>query len=154
MGMSDFRPNVALLLLDRDGRLLVCERLKPAGAWQFPQGGVDPGEDLEEALLREVEEEIGLAPGSYEIRQTRGGYRYFYPEGVKERKKGNFDGQEQTYFLCQLGADVPPINLEAHTREFRDYKWIAPEEFSATWLPEFKREVYRRVMRDFFSVEI
>ena len=154
MGMPAFRPNVALLLLGRDGRLLVCERLKSAGAWQFPQGGVDPGEKLETALVREVEEEIGLPPESYEILESRGGYRYFYPEGVKERKKGNFDGQEQTYFLCQLGADAPSIDLESQTREFRDYKWIRPQEFSVAWLPEFKREVYRRVMRDFFSVEI
>ena len=110
--------------------------------------------EIRGSLAREVEEEIGLPPESYEILESRGGYRYFYPEGVKERKKGNFDGQEQTYFLCQLGADAPSIDLESQTREFRDYKWIGPQEFSVAWLPEFKREVYRRVMRDFFSVEI
>jgi putative (di)nucleoside polyphosphate hydrolase len=152
--MPRFRPNVALLLLDQGGRLLVCERLKIADSWQFPQGGVDPGEDLREALLREVEEEIGLPPESYEILESRGGYRYFYPDGVKKRKKGNFDGQEQTYFLCRLGPDAPPIDLDAQIREFRDFKWIEPGEFSAAWLPEFKLDVYRAVMRDFFAVEI
>jgi putative (di)nucleoside polyphosphate hydrolase len=51
-----YRPNVAFLLLDDHDQLLICERLKIEGAWQFPQGGMDEGESPLEALHREVEE--------------------------------------------------------------------------------------------------
>ena len=134
--------------------MLVCERWKMAGSWQFPQGGVDPGESVEEALVREVWEEVGLPPESYEILESRRGYRYLYPPGVKKLKKGGYDGQEQTYFRCRLGPDAPPVTIDRTPREFGDFKWIAPEEFSTSWLPEFKRAVYEAVMRDFFGVEI
>ena len=60
--MGEYRPNVAALIINKDGCLLVCERLLNPGAWQFPQGGVNEGESLEAAILREVEEEIGLKP--------------------------------------------------------------------------------------------
>ena len=152
--MTRLRPNVALLLLDSEGRLLVCERAKVREAWQFPQGGVDEGESLEEALRREVEEEIGLPPESYEIESSRGGYQYLYPEGVVKKKAGWYEGQEQTYFQCRLRENAPPLNLNGKPREFADYKWIRPGEFLVSWLPEFKREVYRQVLRDFFQVEL
>ncbi len=150
--MPKFRPNVALLLLDGEDRLLVCERLDMAGSWQFPQGGVDRGESIEEALVREVEEEIGLPPKSYEILESRGGYRYLFPPGVTKGKKGQFGGQEQTYFLCRLVPGAPPVDVHQGAREFQDHQWIRPEEFRITWLPEFKREVGAAVMRDFFGL--
>src|ERR1022692_2685386 len=57
-----FRPNVAAVLLNMDNDMFIAERAHIRGSWQFPQGGVDPGEALEEALLRELEEEIGVKP--------------------------------------------------------------------------------------------
>ena len=151
--MPTFRPNVALLLLDRDDRLLVCERAKIEDAWQFPQGGVDEGEETLQAFHREVEEEVGLPPESYEILSSRDGYRYVFPKGMK-RKKKRFDGQEQTYYLCRLLDGAPPIDLGTKPREFRRYQWIRPGEFQIGWLPEFKHDVYRQVMRDFFDVAL
>lgn len=155
--MAEFRPNVALLLVDGEDRLLVCERLNATDSWQFPQGGVDPGESTEEALGREVEEEIGLPPASYEILESRGGYRYLFPDGVKKRIKGTkewYAGQEQTYFLCRVLPGVPPVDVHQEAKEFQEHKWIRPEEFRLGWLPEFKREVYRAVMKDFFGVAL
>ena len=154
--MVSFRQNVAALMVDAAGRLLVCERWNIPGAWQFPQGGVDAGEEAQDALFREVREEVGLLPEHYEVVERRGGYRYMYPPEVrlrKLRKHGNH-GQEQTYFRCLLRADAPPVNVEQQPREFGDFRWIAPEEFRLGWLPEFKREVYRQVLRDFFAVEV
>jgi putative (di)nucleoside polyphosphate hydrolase len=107
-------------------------------------------------LFREVREEIGLEAEHYEVTAMRKGYRYLYPEDIREKKvrKHGSHGQEQTYFLCRLKAGAPPVNVDQKPREFRAYRWIVPQEFDLDWLPEFKREVYRTVMRDFFKVEL
>jgi len=151
-----YRPNVAALFVNKEGLLLVCERWNVKGAWQFPQGGVDEGEDPEDALYREVEEEIGLLPENYKVLDQKGGYRYIYPKRArwrKLRKHGNH-GQEQTYYLCRIKRSAPEVDVNQAPPEFRAHRWIRPEEFQIGWLPKFKRKVYRRVMRDFFSVEI
>jgi putative (di)nucleoside polyphosphate hydrolase len=155
-GMVRYRPNVAAVVIDPVGSLLICERATIPGAWQFPQGGVDPGETLEQALFREVREEVGLEPRHYEVVARRQGYRYLYPQDVRNkklRKHGNH-GQEQTYFLCHLKPDAPPVNVNQKPREFSAYRWIPPQEFDLDWLPPFKRDVYREVMRDFFKVDL
>jgi len=152
--MASYRPNVAVLMLNRKGKLLVCERKNKKGAWQFPQGGVDMGEKMIKALAREVEEEIGLPWNSYKVLEKRGGYTYLYPDQVKKQKM-YFDGQVQTYYLCRLKKAAPEIHLNGHKQpEFGRYKWIWPENFKLKWLPEFKRQVYRAVMLDFFEVRL
>jgi len=154
--MVRYRPNVAALMVNPAGALLICERVTIAGAWQFPQGGVDPGETIEQALFREVREEVGLEPQHYEVIRHREGYRYLYPpqvRGKKIRKHGSH-GQEQTYFLCHLKPDAPSVDVNQKQREFSAYRWILPEEFDLDWLPPFKRAIYREVMRDFFKVEL
>ena len=153
--MANYRANVAALIVDQRGCLLICERFKVPGAWQFPQGGIDEGESAEETLRREVEEEVGLPPDCYEIRARRDGYRYIYPQRVKKRKRGAcYDGQEQTYFLCQLKEDAPEVNLEREPREFSQFRWVYPDKFSLAWLPDFKKEVYQKVLADFFDVKL
>ena len=151
--MASYRPNVAALIINRKGKLLVCERINEKGAWQFPQGGVDKGEKMLRALAREIDEEIGLPWNSYKVLEKRNGYNYLYPDQVK-KKKSYFDGQEQTYYLCRLKKDAPEIDLDQKSPEFRRYKWIRPEKFKLIWLPEFKRQVYRAVMLDFFEVRL
>ncbi len=152
--MSEYRPNVAALVVDGKGKLLVCERIKFPGAWQFPQGGVDQGENLEEALFREVREEIGLQPSQYRVESQKGNYRYKFPPQFKKKGKFKYVGQEQTYYLCRVNEETPVINVMQEPREFSQYQWIWPEEFQPEWLPRFKLEVYRAVMRDFFDVEL
>jgi putative (di)nucleoside polyphosphate hydrolase len=153
-GMVRFRPNVAALVVDAEGKLLICERWNVPGAWQFPQGGVDAGETAREALVREVREEIGLPKSAYRIVESRDGYRYLYPEEVRRRKvrKHGFHGQEQTYFLCRLEPGAPEINVDQKPREFGGFRWIDPADFSLEWVAGFKREVYRQVMEEFFGV--
>ena len=148
---SKYRANVAgLLQRPDDGKIFIAERIDVGGAWQFPQGGVDDGEDLETAFYREMEEEIGLRTSDYQVVAQRGGYRYRFPK--KHRKRLQFEGQEQTYFLCVFTGDEDSIWLDQHHQEFARYRWIAPEEFDLDWLPKFKREVYAGVLRDFFGV--
>ncbi|MEG0143410.1 MAG: NUDIX domain-containing protein [Akkermansia sp.] len=149
-----YRPNVAALLVRPDGKLLICERSGTRGAWQFPQGGIDPGESAREAIVREVAEEVGFLPSHYTLDESADGYRYDYPVEVlafvRDKRKQPFVGQAQTYFMCRLIKSAPEPVLDQ--REFCQYRWIEPQEFDLAWLPEFKREVYAAVLRDFFAV--
>ncbi|MFK7849769.1 MAG: RNA pyrophosphohydrolase [Akkermansiaceae bacterium] len=154
--MIRYRPNVAALLLNERGKLLICERKTIPGAWQFPQGGVDAGESHKEALFREIREEIGLDKKHYKIIKSKDGYRYLYPPDTqrkKLRKHGNH-GQEQTYYLCELNPNAPEIDVDQSPQEFRDYRWIKPEKFELNWLPPFKQEIYQSVMKDFFKISL
>lgn len=145
-----YRPNVAAILQREDGQILVGERCDFAGAWQFPQGGVDPGETLREALEREIWEEVGLRTDAYRVGEMRGPYRY---EFTRKRKNWGFDGQEQHYFLLHARHGCEP-HLQMKHPEFRTLRWIWPTEFQMHWLPEMKKPVYRQVFLDFFKVDL
>lgn len=145
------RPGVAAILQDRSGRILICERSEIPGAWQFPQGGIESGEAPAEALAREVLEEIALPRSAYSIAAVRGPYRYRFPTGIT--KKG-FRGASHHYFLLRLRGPKNLINPSAGNGEFRQTRWIRPEEFELAWLPPMKRAAYRRVLRDFFGVSL
>lgn len=146
-----YRANVAAILRNVRGEILICERLNVPGAWQFPQGGIDEGETHEEALRRELREEIGIKPADYRVVACRGPYRYLFGNG--QAKKG-FHGKEQHYFLCDfIGAD-DRINVATEHPEFQAWRWIAPDDFKVSWLPEMKRNVYRAAMGEFFDVKI
>lgn len=146
-----FRPNVAALLVNAWDMLFIGERLGVPGAWQFPQGGADPGEKLVDALYREVREEIGVRRRHLEVIDARGGYRYYFRDRVKRR---GFSGQEQTYYLCRFLGSDDDIDVGVKKPEFSDWRWIYPEQFRLEWVPEFKRDVYRRVLADFFDVRL
>jgi putative (di)nucleoside polyphosphate hydrolase len=146
-----FRPCVAALIVNAEGKLMVCERRDFANSWQFPQGGRDHGETPREALARELWEEISLLPASYDIEQERPGYIYRFP--VKHRRRGRYVGQKQVYFLCRFKGPDSLIDLATKQPEFRSWMWIEPAEFDLQWLPDFKREVYHKVIKDFFNVE-
>ena len=154
--MKRYRPNVAILLVNEDDEILICERVEEDGAWQFPQGGVDKKETPTIALYREVWEEIGLEPEDYEILDRKEGYKYKYPPGVREKKKKkhNIIGQEQTYFLCKLTGSKEKVNVHQDPPEFQAYKWIKPKDFKLKWLPKFKKDVYKQVFSDFFEVDL
>jgi putative (di)nucleoside polyphosphate hydrolase len=147
----NYRANVAGILRNAAGQILVCERLGTPGAWQFPQGGIDAGETPEQALARELREEIGVRREHFAIVSRHGPYRYVYGNG---RIKKGFHGKEQLYFLCDfLGADAH-IDVETEHPEFQAFRWIAPPEFDLAWLPAMKRAVYRAVFADILRVEL
>ncbi len=153
MATSSYRPNVAAILRKpKSGKILIGQRNDFKGSWQFPQGGVDKGEDLIAALYREVEEEVGIGRQLYDITACHTGYRYKFPNG--HLKKGKFCGQEQTYFLCDFWGKKSDIKLDLHVREFSTAIWIHPSEFQLSWVPRFKRPVFKRVMQDFFGVKL
>ncbi len=150
-----YRPNAAIIYRRSNGDILICERVKPEGAWQFPQGGIKKGESPMDAACREGMEETGFRPNEYDIVAEHGPYRYDYPPAERERvlrKRGiPYAGQEQHYFLCLMHDDTAEPWLDY--KEFCSYRWVRPEQFDLNWLPDFKREVYRCVLRDFFGIE-
>jgi putative (di)nucleoside polyphosphate hydrolase len=151
--MATYRPNVAAILRNpTTGRILIAERVDHKGSWQFPQGGVDKGEDLIGALYREVEEEIGVPATLYDLIACRSDYRYKFPNGRLKRRK--WCGQVQTYFLCDFRGKDEDIRLDTAQREFTSFIWINPSEFKLEWVPKFKRPVFRRVFEDFFKIDL
>ena len=143
----NYRPNVALVLLDSDQRMLICERSDWRGSWQFPQGGIHKGETPEEALAREVREEIGLLPSHYRILRQAGPFRYDF---LPEHRKGSYDGQEQIYFLAEMLPGAPPPNCGDGSGEFLRSLWIEPSRLDFDLVPPMKKDVYRRVLAEFF----
>ena len=144
-----YRPNVAAIIRRADNMILVGERSDMPGSWQFPQGGIKPCETPEEALARELLEEVGLPGGSYRIIERKESYRYLFDQG---RTKEGFDGQEQIYFLVELLPGYQPKH-ETSDPEFRELRWIVPSEFNIEWVAPFKREVYTQVLGFFFGAE-
>lgn len=145
------QPNVAAIVRNSAGEILVCERIDSDGAWQFPQGSVEKGETAEGALRRELWEEIGLGAKYYRVLEKRGPYRYLYGRG---RQKKGYHGKEQFYFEVQLTTDTVRLDLETSTPEFQAHRWIKPGDFREKWLPEMKRSVYRQVFVDFFGINL
>ena len=144
-----FRPNVAAILRRADGKILICERIDVPGAWQFPQGGVYPNETDEDAVVREIAEEISVPPELYRIADKKGPYRYVLGNG---RTKRGYHGQQQQYFLVEFTGTDSDVDVATEHQEFSQTRWIAPEEFDMMWLPEMKRDVYEAVIHDFFGV--
>ncbi len=146
--LSDFRPNVcAIILSEREPtQIYVFRRTGVQDAWQFPQGGIDPGETPEEALFRELKEEIGT--NRLEIlRRKPDPVSYLFPPGFQIDSK---KGQSQIYFLCRFcpGAleevrfDAPE---EAAPPEFEEMSLMLPSKFLEYVIP-FKRDAYRQAL--------
>lgn len=145
-----FRPNVGIVVANDRGQVLWARRVGGRDAWQFPQGGINRGESPEEALYRELEEEIGLSPDAVEVLGvTRGWLRYRLPKRfVRKGQKPVCIGQKQKWFLLRMLADDDAVRLDFNEKpEFDHWQWVS------YWYPlnqviSFKREVYRRAMKE------
>ena len=145
-----FRPNVGIILANDQGRLLWARRIGGRNAWQFPQGGINRGESPEEALFRELQEEVGLSESSVEVlAATRGWLRYRLPKRfVRKGQKPVCIGQKQKWFLLRMLDDDTAVQLDLNaTPEFDQWQWVS------YWYPldqviSFKRDVYRRAMKE------
>jgi putative (di)nucleoside polyphosphate hydrolase len=146
-----YRPSVAGILQNPAGLVLIGERCDAPGSWQFPQGGVEPGETPAAALARELEEELGLHPDRYFVGESHGPYHYLFPPG---RTKQGYQGQEQHYYLLSLRIPETEVGFDTAVPEFRAVRWIEPASFELGWLPEMKHAVYRQVFLDFFGLRL
>ena len=147
-----YRRNVAAVVL-KDNYPEKCEILlaKRIGnssnsAWQFPQGGIDGEEKDEEALLRELKEEIGT--NNIEILAKHPEWiSYDFPEGMKFKdssKMKGFVGQSQKYFLVKLKKEAK-INIHTQEAEFSEYKFVNAQEVVGE-SAFIKRRIYAKVI--------
>ncbi|MFA6218574.1 MAG: RNA pyrophosphohydrolase [Erythrobacter sp.] len=149
----DYRPCVGVMLVNEDGKVFVGRRIdnQEGDWWQMPQGGVDPGEDLRDAALRELAEETGARPEHVTIlRATEEPIRYDLPDELIGRLwGGKYRGQEQVWFLARFTGEDIDIDLDSHDPpEFCDWKWVEPEQLPELIVP-FKKRVYRTVVEAF-----
>lgn len=148
-----YRPNVGIIICNRQGQVLWARRYGQ-NSWQFPQGGINNNETAEQAMFRELNEEVGLSPKDVKILSvTNGWLRYKLPKRmIRWENEPICIGQKQKWFLLELISEISAINLSRTlTPEFDDWKWVS------YWYPirqviAFKRDVYRKAMKEFSTI--
>ena len=144
-----YRPNVGIILLNSRNEVFWGKRVKQH-SWQFPQGGIKHGESPEQAMYRELGEEIGLSASQVKlVGRTREWLRYDVPDQWMRRElRGNYRGQKQIWYLLRLIARDCDVRLRATAHpEFDAWRW------NEYWVPldaviEFKREVYQQALQE------
>lgn len=144
---DSWRTNVAAVIMDAAGNILLASPTPEGKNWHFPQGGVGRKETLLAAMKREVWEEVGLSPDSYKVICSIGGYRYRYKE--QNIKSVRWKGQEQTYYLLLCNEVKPAIDIEK-TPEFALIKWLPYRKVTAEMFVAFKRPIIEQVLATFF----
>lgn len=144
-----YRPNVAMVIVSNNypdkKEIFIAQRNDLSEVWQFPQGGIDDGESVEDALFRELEEEIGTKNVKV-VAEYPEWLSYDFPEKIAKKMKP-WIGQKQRYFLVKLKKNAN-INIETEHPEFSDYKFVGVNDvldLSAS----FKKDVYEKVINYF-----
>lgn len=144
-----FRPAVGMIVSNEQGQVLWARRIRQ-NAWQFPQGGINENETEEEALYREMYEELGLEQTDVEIiGSTRGWLHYWLPQHLlRHHIKPLCIGQKQKWFLLKLTSSEDKVKFDlTNSPEFDRWRWVH------YWYPlkqviSFKRHVYRRALEE------
>jgi putative (di)nucleoside polyphosphate hydrolase len=148
-GGNLYRKGVGALLFNADGKVFVGERLDAPGAWQLPQGGVDKGEKPRQAVMRELEEEIGTAKAEI-LAKSAEWMAYDLPPEIAARVwGGRFRGQKQRWFALRFtGEDreIDPANVK-HP-EFVGWKWVRLEDIPKL-IVGFKKPLYQALAAEF-----
>lgn len=145
--LADYRPGVGIMLLNRNNRVFVGHRRRPKlGAWQMPQGGINPGETPRAAAFRELKEETGVVNAEI-LAESRVWLSYDLPENLLGKAwNGRWRGQRQKWFAIRFKGRDTEIKIDRH--EFDDWKWVRMAEILDLIVP-FKRKVYISVLSEF-----
>src|SRR3954452_3354036 len=144
-----YRPNVGIVLCNLRNEVFWGKRVREH-SWQFPQGGIKPGETPELAMYRELQEEVGLGVQHVRILgRTRDWLRYDVPDQwIRRDWRGNYRGQKQIWYLLRLiGRDCDVCLRASDKPEFDAWRW------SDYWVPmesviDFKRDVYQKALSE------
>ncbi len=144
-----YRPNVAMIVVSNNypekKEIFIAQRNDLTDIWQFPQGGIDKGEDTLQAMYRELKEEIGTKKVKI-IAEYPEWISYDFPSKIAMKMKP-YIGQKQRYFLVKLKKSAK-INIETKHPEFSNYKFVKVDDvldLSAS----FKQAVYKKVIKHF-----
>jgi len=146
-----FRLNVGIILINQQRQLFWAKRIGQRDAWQFPQGGIHENESPEDALYRELAEEIGLTKDDVEIvTATNDWLSYKLPKRfIRYSSKPLCIGQKQKWFLLRLVSNDQKISLDkCQTPEFDSFKWVH-HRYPLKEVVVFKRQVYKLALREF-----
>ena len=143
-----YRPAVGMMILNSENKVFVGQRRDNKNpAWQMPQGGIGPQEDTDQAMLRELQEEIGTRNVEI-IVKSKTWYKYDLPSELAGRLwGGKFKGQQQIWYALRFRGKDEDININTYQPEFRSWKWVDKEELLELIIP-FKRDLYVRVLKD------
>ena len=148
-----YRPNVGIVICNRKGQVLWAKRCGQ-NSWQFPQGGINDNESAEQAMYRELHEEVGLQPKDVRLLYvSKHWLRYKLPKRLlRYDSKPMCIGQKQRWFLLQLVSDEKNINMQTtKSPEFDGLRWVS-FCYPVRQVVSFKRDVYRKVMKEFASI--
>lgn len=142
-----YRLNVGIIIANKQGKLFWGKRVQQ-NAWQFPQGGIRENETPQQAVFRELKEEVGLSPSDVRVLgKTKDWLHYDLPKYlIRQNSQPICIGQKQIWYLLGLQADEQQINLTSHaTPEFESWSWVD------YWKPvqdvvEFKQAVYHEAL--------
>lgn len=145
---NGYRLNVGIILANKNGQLFLGRRIGHEDAWQFPQGGIRPHETPQQALFRELKEEIGLEPSHIRVLgKTQNWLHYELPRRlIRQNTHPICIGQRQIWFMLGLTGEEQHINLNASPEpEFEEWRWVN------YWQPvhevvSFKKEVYQSAL--------
>lgn len=152
--MSDlYRLNAGIVVFNRQRRVLLCKRNDVADSWQFPQGGIEYGETVAQAALRELKEETSLQ-NVILVQSLDKPVRYTFPLPIQEKmKKRGFNniGQDIYWSLVFFGGDDNEINLNTAEPEFSQYCWSSLDE-ACNLVIDFKKQVYEQAKTAFEKI--
>lgn len=146
-----YRKNVGIVVANEQGKVLMCARADQKDCqWQFPQGGIEQGEDIIKAAQRELYEETGITSVTFAAKMPET-VRYDFPKNNRTHRFAPYVGQEQTWVLFKFSGDNSEINFFTNPEEieFKDFEWVDISE-APKRIVSFKKLVYQKVA-DFFG---
>ena len=142
------RSGVGIVVLNKENKVFVAKRIdNKKNFWQMPQGGVDKGENLYEAAIRELDEETSIKSVSL-IKKIDGLLTYYLPDELLGIIwKGKFKGQEQQWYIMRFNGDEKEINIKTTYPEFLDWKWVCIDNITDK-VVKFKLGVYCKIKEE------